>query len=220
MILPEHSGGFNQRLGVSGRVRLRQWEARSDSTRGAALMSRWAIFTFVPEALCHQSRVLILERCSMQSRPPWSKISQSATLCFWTELDRWTTNKQPVNHCQLKDVDLMKQRNIVMPFTSTSSLILSQCCELCCFLFRIQCWAEITVKGYILKLSGSACKGRSLVAMLPCCGRIESPSSLGNYYAVSKITFLKVHWHKPETSRHSPPPDLNPPTPRLSDSVF
>lgn len=32
VILPEYLGGFNQRLGVSGRVRLHQWEARSDYT--------------------------------------------------------------------------------------------------------------------------------------------------------------------------------------------
>lgn len=138
VILPEHLGGFNQRLGVSGRVRLHQWEARSDWTRGGALMSRWAIFTFVPEALCHQSRVLILERCSVQSGPPWSKISQSVTPWFWQGLDRWTTNKQPVNCRQLKDVDLIIQQNIVMPFKPTScSLILPQCCELCCYLFHI-----------------------------------------------------------------------------------
>lgn len=28
---------------------------------------------------------------------------------FWTGLDRWTTNKQPVNRCQLKDTDLINQ---------------------------------------------------------------------------------------------------------------
>lgn len=108
-MLPEPSGGFNQRLGVSGRLRLRQWEAGSDWTRGDALVSRSAIFTFVPEALCHQSWLLILERCRVQSGPPWSKISQSVTpRGSGPELDRRTTNKQTVNRCQLKDVDRIR----------------------------------------------------------------------------------------------------------------
>lgn len=183
-------------------------------------MSRWAIFTFVPEALCHQSRVLILERCSVQRGPPWSKISQSVTPWFWTGLDRWTTNKQPVNCRQLKDVDLIIQQNIVMPFKPTScSLILPQCCELCCYLFHISALSRNPRKRIHPKAARTCSWRKEPGCYVVLLWQDRVPLFTGKLqlrYAASKITFSKFT----DTNQRRPDIRLLPPTPRLSDLVF